>query len=88
MKITIKDVVRPKRAAIHNELMKLLDRFENQTLPMVGLDRVNLDFGDIHYDRSKTLPIQVTNTGNVVAKYRFVPKLDEVRRLDSSLLGY
>ncbi|CAB9525107.1 II inositol 1,4,5-trisphosphate 5-phosphatase [Seminavis robusta] len=77
MKITIKDVVRPKRAAIHNELMKLLDRFENQTLPMVGLDRVNLDFGEIHYDRSKSMPIQITNTGNVVAKYRFVPKLDE-----------
>jgi inositol polyphosphate 5-phosphatase INPP5B/F len=78
MRVTIKDVVRPKRAAIHNELMKLLDRFENQTLPMVGLDRVNLEFGEIHYDRSMTLPIQITNTGNVVAKYRFVPKLDEV----------
>ena len=78
LRVTIKDVVRPKRAAIHNELMKLLDRFENQTLPTVGLDRVNLDFGEIHYDRSMTLPIQITNTGNVVAKYRFVPKLDEV----------
>jgi len=78
LRVTIKDVVRPKRSAIHNELMKLLDRFENQTLPVVGLDRVNLDFGEIHYERSRTLPIQITNTGNVVAKYRFVPKLDEV----------
>lgn len=79
MRVTIKDVIRPKRQAIHNELMKLLDRFENQTLPMVGLDRVSLDFGEIRYEESKTLSIQVTNTGNVVAKYRFVPKLDEVR---------
>ena len=78
MRVTIKDVVRQKRQAIHQELMKLLDRFENQTLPMVGLDRVNLDFGEIRYEQSMTLPIQISNTGNVVAKWRFVPKLDEV----------
>lgn len=77
LRVTIKDVIRPKRTEIHNELMKLLDRFENQTLPMVGLDKVNLDFGEITYENSMTLPIQITNTGNVVAKYRFVPKLDE-----------
>lgn len=29
---------------------------------------------------SVTLPIQITNTGKVVAQFRFVPKLDEVRR--------
>lgn len=28
---------------------------------------------------SVTLPIQITNTGKVVAQFRFVPKLDEVR---------
>ena len=49
MNITIKDVVPQKREAVYEQVMKLLDRFENQTLPSVGLDRVNLDFGMIRY---------------------------------------
>jgi phosphatidylinositol-bisphosphatase len=77
-RITIKDVIQQKREAIYTELMKLLDRFENQTLPMVGLDRVNLDFGEVRYGQTVSLPITITNTGSVVAQFRLVPKLDEV----------
>uniref|UniRef100_A0A6U1PUG1 Rho-GAP domain-containing protein n=1 Tax=Cyclophora tenuis TaxID=216820 RepID=A0A6U1PUG1_CYCTE len=77
MNITIKDVVPQKREAVYDQVMKLLDRFENQTLPSVGLDRVNLDFGMIRYEETVTLPIQVANTGKVVAQFRLVPKLDE-----------
>jgi phosphatidylinositol-bisphosphatase len=78
MNIVVKDVIQQKREAIYEEVMQLLDRFENSTLPMVGLDRVSLDFGEIRYDESVTLPIRVTNTGKVVAQFRLVPKLDEV----------
>lgn len=79
MRVTVKDVVLERREAIYKELLSLLDRFENQSLPMVGLDTVELDFGPVLYGQSATLPIQVTNTGNVCAQFRFVPKLDEVR---------
>ena len=78
-RLTIKDVVQPKREAIYEELMRLLDRYENQSLPMVGLDRISLDFGQVRYEQSVTMPIQITNTGSVVAHYRLVPKPDEVR---------
>ena len=54
------------------------DKYENQSLPMVGLDRIDLDFGDVRDDQKVTLPISITNTGKVVANYRLVPKLDEV----------
>eukprot|EP00545_Synedropsis_sp_CCMP1620_P006920 CAMPEP_0119015632 /NCGR_PEP_ID=MMETSP1176-20130426/11335_1 /TAXON_ID=265551 /ORGANISM="Synedropsis recta cf, Strain CCMP1620" /LENGTH=725 /DNA_ID=CAMNT_0006968941 /DNA_START=52 /DNA_END=2225 /DNA_ORIENTATION=+ len=77
LNITIKDVVPAKREAVYDQVMKLLDKFENQTLPMVGLDRISLDFGQIRYGETVTLPIQITNTGKVVAQYRLVPKLDE-----------
>ena len=77
MNITIKDVMQAKREAVYEQVMKLLDKYENQTLPMLGLDRINLDFGMIRYEESVTLPIQITNTGKVVAQFRFVPKLDE-----------
>lgn len=78
VRMTVKDVIQPKREAIYEELMKRLDRYENESLPMVGLDRVSLDFGQICYEQSVTLPIQITNTGSVVAQYRLVPKPDEV----------
>ena len=80
LRVTIKDVLQEKREAIYQELTHLLDRFENQTLPMVGLDRIQLEFGPVRYEQSLSMPIMVTNTGNVVAQFRFVPKLDEVRK--------
>lgn len=46
---------------------------------MVGLDKISLDFGDIRYGQRITLPIKVTNTGKVVAQFRFIPKLDETK---------
>jgi phosphatidylinositol-bisphosphatase len=82
VRVTVKDVIQQKREAIYEELMHLLDRFENQTLPMVGLDRINLEFGQVRYGQSVALPITVTNTGNVVAQFRLVPKLDEVSRIE------
>lgn len=78
MRMTIKDVIQAKREAVYDELMRLLDRFENQTLPMVGLDHANLDFGAVRYGQRVSLPINITNTGSVVAHWRLVPKLDEV----------
>jgi phosphatidylinositol-bisphosphatase len=79
LRATIKDVIVEKREAIYRELLSLLDRFENQSLPSVGLDRVELDFGEVRYSQSISLPLTITNTGQVCAQFRFVPKLDEVR---------
>ena len=78
LRVTIKDVIQQKREAIYEELMRKLDKYENKSLPAVGLDRVSLDFGQVRYDEKKTLQIKITNTGGVVAQFRLVPKLDEV----------
>lgn len=76
--VTIKDVVLSRREEVYKEVMKLLNEFENASLPMVSLDRIKLDFGEVRYDQRVTLPITITNTGQVVAQFRLVPKLDEV----------
>lgn len=75
---TIKNVIESDRERVYQSVMKRLDEYDNQSLPMVGLDRTELNFGEIRYGRSKTLPIHITNTGKVVAQFRLVPKLDEV----------
>mmetsp|Transcript_10286 Transcript_10286/g.15497 ORF Transcript_10286/g.15497 Transcript_10286/m.15497 type:complete len:830 (+) Transcript_10286:109-2598(+) len=75
--VTIKDVVLSKRMQVYKEVIRLLDTFENNSLPMVSLDRIKLDFGEVRYDQRVTLPIIITNTGKVVAPFRLVPKLEE-----------
>lgn len=79
--VMIKDVIQNKREEVYEEVMKLLDNFDNEALPMVGLDRISLDFGEVAFDQTVTLPIKVTNTGSVLAQFRLVPKLEEVRYL-------
>jgi inositol polyphosphate 5-phosphatase INPP5B/F len=49
LNVTIKDVIVIKRKAVYDQVMKLLDKYENQTLPMIGLDKISLDFGSIRY---------------------------------------
>jgi phosphatidylinositol-bisphosphatase len=49
MRLTIKDVIQGRRDAVYEEVMRVLDKFENQTLPMVGFDRTTLDFGELRY---------------------------------------
>ncbi|KAL3807945.1 hypothetical protein ACHAXA_006823 [Cyclostephanos tholiformis] len=76
--VTIKDVILAKREGVYRDVMKMLDTYENNSLPLVSLDRINLDFGEVRYDQRVTLPIVITNTGQVVAQFRLVPKIDEV----------
>jgi len=81
--ITVKDVIESEREKVHHASYKILDQFDNKHLPMVGLDKISLDFGDIHYGQRITLPIKITNTGKVVAQFRFIPKLDESKLCQS-----
>jgi len=76
--VTIKDVILAKREGVYREVMKMLDTYENNSLPMVSLNRIHLDFGEVRYDQRVTLPIAITNTGQVVAQFRLVPKVDEI----------
>ena len=79
--VTVKDVILAKREGVYREVMKMLDTYENNSLPMVSLDRISLDFGEVRYDQRVTLPIVITNTGQVVAQFRLVPKVEEVSLL-------
>jgi hypothetical protein len=38
VRLTVKDIIQAKCEAVCEKLMDLLDRYENESLPMVGLD--------------------------------------------------
>lgn len=54
-----------------------MDRFENDALPDLALDNNVLDFGDIKFMQPVTRHVELENQGYVVAKFQFIPKMDE-----------
>jgi len=76
-RLTIAQVVPAQREAVYTQLSEILDRYENETLPTVGLDKVALDFGAVRYGQTVPLTLSITNTGSVVAAYRMVAKPEE-----------
>lgn len=51
---------------------------ENESRPSAAIDQNTLQFSDIKYLVPSTQTITITNTGKVLAKFRFIPKLDEI----------
>ena len=47
---SVKKVVGPKRAEVYAEVMRTLDKFENQSLPKVDLNKTEVDFGELYYE--------------------------------------
>jgi phosphatidylinositol-bisphosphatase len=77
---TIKDVIESKREKVFFSVMKKLDQYENSALPVVEMDKTELDFGEVRYNLMKTVPMKIKNTGKVAVRFRLVPKLDDVSR--------
>ena len=57
-----------------NELVRKLDKYENNISPKVDLIEPFVDFNSIAYKTTVTSKISLKNTGNSVARWRFIPK--------------
>ncbi|DBA00263.1 TPA: hypothetical protein N0F65_007907 [Lagenidium giganteum] len=86
--IQVKQTVESKKNQVVKEIMLQLDKWENENMPKVRLlqgDKSGLPstgvlgFTHLKYGLSQTKSIIVENTGLVVAHFRFIPKLEEVR---------
>ncbi|KAI8593400.1 hypothetical protein BDZ88DRAFT_404548 [Geranomyces variabilis] len=68
---------REKLAAVNEEITRELDKFENESLPDLGIATNILEFGDIRYNVPVTRTLLVENKGQIIAQYRFIPKPDQ-----------
>ena len=66
-----------KRKRIYEDLMKRMDKLENEFLPQVELDRLELDFSAVKFLEPKMMQIGITNTGQIPVQYGFVNKLND-----------
>ncbi|XP_064627898.1 type II inositol 1,4,5-trisphosphate 5-phosphatase-like isoform X2 [Lineus longissimus] len=69
------DTAKYKR--VYEDVMKKLDRLENEFLPQVSLDRVELHFKDVMFIEPQCQHITIANTGQVPVQFEFINKLDD-----------
>lgn len=69
------DVVKYRK--IHEELMKKLDKLENEFLPQVTVDTTEIIYETLRFDESCVKELIVANTGQVPVEFEFIKKLDD-----------
>lgn len=62
---------------VYEDVMKQLDRIENEFLPQVTLDRVEMSFKDVMFVQPQTQYVIIANTGQVPVQFEFINKLDD-----------
>lgn len=61
----------------YKEVMKMLDRNENDTLPQVAVDKNQINFGNFSFRDIVTDTLTITNTGLTDVHFEFIKKLNQ-----------
>ncbi|EDV19934.1 uncharacterized protein TRIADDRAFT_32656, partial [Trichoplax adhaerens] len=75
--VFIKVINKEKQQEILHDVIRDLDKNENEHLPQISLSQQEFNFGDIKYNVSKTETLNVVNTGKIPIRYSFNPKPGE-----------
>jgi len=75
--IKVKSIIPERRAQVYQELLKQLDTMENETMPDVQISERMVDFGEVRYRHTVTRTVTLRNPGMVLARWLFIPKLEE-----------
>ncbi|KAJ7363423.1 hypothetical protein OS493_009576 [Desmophyllum pertusum] len=62
---------------VMEDVIRTLDRRENDNLPQVRLGRTEIIFKDVQFLEKQTATLDIVNTGQVPAQFAFIAKLDE-----------
>ncbi|KAI4497099.1 hypothetical protein M0802_007845 [Mischocyttarus mexicanus] len=73
--IRIIDVVKYRKT--HEEVMKKLDKLENEFLPQVMVDTTEVIFDTLKFLEPSSKDLIIANTGQVPVQFEFIKKLDD-----------
>jgi len=73
--VKVKVVDERKQKKVFEEIMKHLDKLENDYLPQVECDTLELNFGAVTFMESSMRSVGITNTGQVPVQYSFINRL-------------
>eukprot|EP00727_Mastigamoeba_balamuthi_P004490 m51a1_g14039 hypothetical protein (712) ;mRNA; f:1170592-1174281 len=72
--IRIKTIIPDARSRVYQELLKKLDTMENECMPDIQLSENSITYGNVHYMVPQTRVVTLRNSGQVMARWRFIPK--------------
>ncbi|XP_074658633.1 inositol polyphosphate 5-phosphatase OCRL-like isoform X2 [Tubulanus polymorphus] len=75
--VGVKVIDWPKHKRVFEDVMKKLDRLENEFLPQVSLDKVELKFEKVKFIEPQSHTLTIANTGQVPVQFEFINKLDD-----------
>lgn len=75
--IQVKSVNAEKRNSAYQEIVKKLDKLENECMPDATVSSNNVTFNNVRYMVPSEQTIELENTGKVVVRFRFIPKLNQ-----------
>lgn len=73
----IKIINEDKYRKVYEEVIKQLDKLENELIPQVKVDVTELDFGMVQYLELQVRTILIKNVGKLPVEFEFIKKLDE-----------
>ncbi|KAF2070555.1 hypothetical protein CYY_008130 [Polysphondylium violaceum] len=75
--IKIKIVIPEAKSRVYQDIVKELDKKENDSMPDASISSNMVDFEEIKFMTPVTRQIVIENIGQVIARFQFIPKLDE-----------
>jgi len=66
-----------KEKEVYLELIKTLDKLENDKAPKVQISNLDIDFNLVRYKQVSTATLSLKNVGTAAAKWRFIKKETE-----------
>ncbi|MCL4122564.1 UNVERIFIED_CONTAM: hypothetical protein GTU68_036214 [Idotea baltica] len=75
--IKVIDTTRYRR--VYEDVMKQLDKLENEFLPQVTVDTTEILLGPVRFMQPQTQSLTIANTGQVPINFEFINKLNEER---------
>lgn len=73
--VKVVDVTRERK--VFEEIVRKLDREENESLPQVKLEKQELSFGDVNFLEKHLRTLPVANIGQRTVQFSFIPKNEE-----------
>lgn len=75
--VGVKVVNAEKERQVMEDVIRTLDRHENENLPQVQLTKTEIIFKDVQFLEKQTATLEIVNIGQVPAQFAFIAKLDE-----------
>ncbi|XP_033992763.1 inositol polyphosphate 5-phosphatase OCRL isoform X4 [Trematomus bernacchii] len=83
--VGVKVVNEPRHKKVFEEIVRAMDRMENDFLPSLTLSRREFSFGNVKFRQLQKEHFLITNDGQVPCHFAFIPKLNDTQYCKSWL---